>query len=129
MAYHVYDHAAAQRLLTAHSGGVGRDMWARGRRVRNAQRRLVGRTSGDLARDLHVQWVPPPHKPGVEVGSDLPQAILHAKGHPEIRPVRAKALRFKPKGSKQFIFRMKAKEVPPNRYLQRSLRAARRGGY
>jgi hypothetical protein len=128
MAFHVYDHAAAQRLLRSPTGGVARDMRIRGNRVLVVQRALVGRTTGELARDLHVQALPPPLFPGVEVGSDLPQARYHARGHGVIVPVRKKALRFRPKGSTRFIFARRVRAVPPNRYLQRSLRAARRGG-
>jgi hypothetical protein len=126
MAYHRFDQAAAQRLVRNPAGGVARDIRTRGGRVLAAQRRLVGRDTGQLARDLHVQPLRPPLFPGVEVGSDLPQATFHRKGHGVIRPVRAKALRFKPKGSQRFIFVKRVGPVPPNPYLERSLRAARR---
>ena len=126
MAYHRFDQAAAQRLIRSPTGGVARYFWQSGLRVRDAQRRLVGRSSGDLARDLHVQPLRPPLFPGVEVGSDLPQALHHHRGHKEIVPVRKKALRFKPKGSQRFIFVKRVKAVKGNPYLLRSLRAARR---
>jgi hypothetical protein len=126
MAYHRFDQAAASRLVRTRNGGVARDMRTRGQRVLAAQRRLVGRSSGDLARDLHVQPLPPPLYPGVEIGSDLPQATFHRKGHGVIRPVRAKALRFKPKGSQRFIFVKRVGPVKGNPFQERSLRAARR---
>ena len=126
MAYHRFDQAAAQRLIRAPNGGVARDLRARGARVLAAQRRLVGRSSGDLARDLHVQPLRPPLFPGVEVGSDLPQATFHRKGHGVIRPVRAKALRFKPRGATRFVYAKRVRAVKGNPYLERSLRAARR---
>jgi hypothetical protein len=128
MAYHRIDAAAINRLLRNPNGGVARDFQARGRRVLAAQQRMVGRSSGDLARDLRVRPLPAPYAPGVEIGSDLPQAIRHHRGHGVIRPVRAKALRFKPKGSTRFVFTMRVRAVKGNPFLTRSLRAARRGG-
>lgn len=126
MAYHRFDQAAAQRLVRSPTGGVARDMRARGARVLAAQRRLVGRDTGQLARDLHVQPLRPPLFPGVEVGSDLPQALHHHKGHKEIRPIRAKVLAFRPKGSTRMVFTRRVRAVRGNPYLIRSLRAARR---
>ena len=126
MAYHRFDARAANQLLRRPVGGVARDMWARGLRVANLQRQLVGRTSEDLARDVHPQWIRGPLYPGVEVGSDLPQAIHHFRGHRVIRPVRAKVLAFRPKGSPTVIFRMRVGPVRGNPWLTRSLRAVRR---
>lgn len=119
MAYHRFDQAAAQRLVRNPNGGVARDMVARGNRVLAAQRRLVGRDTGQLARDLHVQPLRPPLFPGVEIGSDLPQALHHHRGHREIRPVRAKVLAFKPKGSARTVFTMKVRAIRGNPYLLR----------
>lgn len=129
MAYHRFDQAAAQRLVRSPTGGVARDLQARGQRVLAAQRRLVGRDTGQLARDLHVQPLRPPLFPGVEVGSDLPHAIRHFYGHKAFGPKRAKVLAFKPKGSTKTVFTMRVRAVPANRYLTRALRAARRAGY
>ena len=117
------------RLLRAPGGGVARDMLARGGGSAAPSSAWSGRPRATWHRDIHVQRVGRPWNPGVEVGSDLPQAIRHHRGHGVIRPVRARALRFKPKGSTRFIFRMRVGPVGPNRYLTRSLRAARRGGY
>lgn len=41
----------------------------------------------------------------------------------EIRPVRADALRFKPKGSSRYIYRMSSRGYPPSSYIIRGLRA------
>jgi hypothetical protein len=107
-----------------HGPGTAGDFWKRGERVAAAARGLVGSGRGVLRRDLHVERLPAPFFPGVRVGSHLRHALPHHEGHGVIRPVRAKVLRFTVHG--RVVFTMRVGPVPPNRYLVKALRAARR---
>jgi hypothetical protein len=127
MAHHRLDPAAVNRLLRDPRGGVARDFQRRGRRVLAIAKQEVGYSSGDTWRSLRVRALPPPLQPGVEVGSDLLSARFNLTGHGIIRPKRAKALRFKPKGSGRFVFTMRVGLVAANPYLQRALRRGVRG--
>jgi hypothetical protein len=127
MASHRLDPAAVNRLLRNPRGGLARDFARRGGRVLAIARQEVGYSSGDTWRSLRVRPLPPPAAPGVEVGSDLPAARHHLRGHGVIRPRRAKALRFVPKGASRPVFTMRVGPVPGNPFLQRALRRGVRG--
>lgn len=57
----------------------------------------------------------------ISIGSPLFYAIYQEIGVGPIYPVRANALRFKPKGSSVFIFRKSTSGIPPSLYLTRAL--------
>jgi hypothetical protein len=90
-------------------------------------KRRVGVDHGQLRADLHVEFLPPPRFPGVQVGSRLRHARIHHDGAKVavIRPRRAKALRFTPKGGGRPIFRRWARAAKGNPYLKDSLPLAR----
>jgi hypothetical protein len=113
-------------VLLAPRGGTARDMWARGQRVLAVAKRRVGVDTGALRADLKVERLPAPLFPGVRVGSNLPHAWVHHQGRGVVRPVRARVLRFVPKGSTKAVFTMHARAVGPNPYLRDALPAARR---
>lgn len=57
----------------------------------------------------------------VQIFTELPYAIYQEKGTRGARPVNAKVLRFKPKGSNTFVFAMKTGPVPATRFMERAL--------
>jgi hypothetical protein len=127
MARHQLDRAAVQRLLTNPRGGVSRDFYRRAKRVEAIAKREVGVDSTHLRNSIRTQPLRGRYAPGYEVGSDLNYAMHHLRGHKEIRPVKRKALRFKPRGSGRFVFAMKVKAVEGNPFLQKALRLGVRG--
>lgn len=52
-------------------------------------------------------------------GVDYVEHVI--RGHGEIVPVRAKVLRFRPKGSGQFVFAHRVRAVPPNPFIDRAV--------
>jgi hypothetical protein len=127
MAHHQLDQAAVRRLLTSPRGGVARDFYRRGQRVRTIAAREIGVDTGQGRASLRVRPLQGRYAPGVEVGSDLKHVLYHLRGHGVIRPRRAKVLRFKPKGGGRYVFAMKVRAVAGNPFLQRALRLGVRG--
>lgn len=127
MAHHQLDQAAVRRLLTSPRGGVARDFYRRGHRVRTYAARGIGVDSGRGRASLQVRQLAGRYAPGVEVGSDLKSVEHHLRGHGVIRPRRAKVLRFKPKGGGRYVFTQRVRAVAGNPFLQRALRLGARG--
>jgi hypothetical protein len=105
--------------------GVRRDMLRRGKRVEAVAKRLVGVDHGALRADISTEPVQRGGVPGARVGSRKKYARVHHDGHKPIVPVRAKVLRFKPKGSRVWVFAKRVKAVKGTKYLTRALPAAR----
>lgn len=59
----------------------------------------------------------------VEVGSPLFYAIYQEKGIGPVVPVKAKVLRFQPKGSSTYVFASRTKGFPGAYYLTRAIRS------
>ena len=57
------------------------------------------------------------------IGSDLPYAIYQEKGIGPVYPVRAKALRFKPKGSNVFVFAQRTRGFEGAHYMRKAYRS------
>jgi len=93
--------------------------------VEAVAKRLVGVDSDRLRGSIGTEPVTRNTLPAVRIGSTVKYAYVHHQGHKPIVPVRAKALRFKPKGSRTFIFRMRVRAVKGNHYLKNALPAAR----
>lgn len=66
-----------------------------------------------------------PETMSVRVGSNVKYALVVEKGHGEIRPVRAKALRFPVKGGR-VVYAKKVRPVAGQPYLRPALHAVRR---
>lgn len=58
-----------------------------------------------------------------KVYSDLHYTIYQEKGIGPVTPVRAKALRFKPKGSGQFVFAQRTKGFPGGHFFRNAMRS------
>jgi hypothetical protein len=121
--YHVIDHAAIARTLRG--PGVQRDMLRRGHRVRSAAVRFVGVDTGRLRASVGVDLVNRGGLPAARIGSRVKYARLHHDGHGPIVPVRARALRFRPKGSRTWVFAKRVRAVKGTKYLTRALPFAR----
>lgn len=76
--------------------------------------------TGDLANSIQVEQV---GRYEFKVGSDLHYAKYQHEGvKGPVRPVRAKVLRFKPKGSNQYVFAKETKGFPGIFFLTRAMR-------
>lgn len=120
--------AGIDAVLRGPTGGVRRDLRQRGRRVSALARQYAGRASGRLHRDLAEvhERTRPSGDPEIWVGSGLPYAWVHHQGHGWIYPhPPRRALRFRPKGSRRWVFARKVRPVRGTFYLRKAIRAAR----
>jgi hypothetical protein len=122
---HRINHAAVNHLLRSPTGPVARDMLRRGRNVERVAKRLVGVDSGRLRASINTELVQRAGAPAAKVGSRVRYSRVHHEGHGVIVPRRAKALRFRPKGSGRWVFAMRVRAVAGTKYLTRALIAAR----
>lgn len=60
-----------------------------------------------------------------QVRSDQPYSYWQEHGRGPVRPVRAKALRFKPKGAEFFVFAQYVRPDPGGHFFKRALRLLR----
>jgi len=129
----VLDRRAIQAVLVDQQGPVARDMRARAERVVALARQLVGVDTGRLraairARPMTTVGGAPAYRVDT---SNVPYARWHHDGtglygprRQVIRPVRAKALRFTPKGGNRPIFRAWVRGQRGTFFLTRALEAA-----
>lgn len=110
-------------LLTSPDGGVGRDMFRRGHRVRNAAVRQVGVKTGRLRAGIHVTVIERNGMVGARVGNRENYALPHHEGHRVIYPRRGSFLIFDVGG--RVVFARRVRAVGGNPYLRDSLGAAR----
>lgn len=136
---HRLDLTAVRMLLTSPQGGVVQDLLRRGLRVETqAKRNLTGISgpkrvdTGRLRASINTQVVSRNGDPAVIVGTDVFYAryvhdgtgIYGPLGRP-IRPRRAKRLRFRPKGSRKFVYARSVRGMVANPFLRNALPAAR----
>ena len=136
---HQLDLGAVQQLLTSRQGGVVRDLLRRGLLVETQAKRNLGGIGGPkridtgrLRASIASVVVTRNNRPAVLVGSNLNYALFVHEGtgvygpkHAPIRPKRAKRLRFKPRGSRKWVYARQVKGMAPNRFLTNALHAAR----
>ena len=137
---HRLDLAAVRALLSDPTGGVVRDLLRRGLRVETQAKRNLGGVGGPkridtgrLRASIATQVVRRNGLPAVIVGTNVNYAlavhdgtgIYGPKGRP-IRPRRAKRLRFRPKGSRKYVYAKQVKGMRPNPFLANALSAAAR---
>ncbi|HET6479879.1 MAG TPA: hypothetical protein VFG35_07560 [Actinoplanes sp.] len=137
---HRLDLAAVRALISSPQGGVYRDLLRRGLLVETQAKRNLGGIDGPkridtgrLRASINTQVVQRPNGPAVIVGTNVWYAILVHNGtgiygprQGMIRPVRAKRLRFKPRGSRKFVYARAVRGMAPNAFLKNALWAARR---
>lgn len=137
---HRLDLGAVRAILSAPNGAVVRDLLRRGLLVETQAKRNLGGIGGPkridtgrLRASIATQVVHRNGLPTVIVGTNVNYArmvhdgtgIYGPLGRP-IRPRRAKRLRFRPKGSRRFVYARQVKGMRPNRFLANALTAARR---
>jgi hypothetical protein len=128
-----------QALLRGPAGAVAKDMLKRGYRVQARARKLISGAgpghpkrvdTGATRSSIQVTLLG-----GVDlrvrIGSKLIRAIwihdgtgIYGPRHRPIRPRSAKYLKFKPKGSKYYVYAKSVKGMRPNRFLKDALPAA-----
>lgn len=109
-----------------------KDLPRRAAKVQREARRLAPKRTGDLRRSIDVLLYETSAGPVARIGSDSKVArwqhegtgIYGPTGRP-IRPVRARVLRFKPKGARKFVYAAQVRGVKPTRFLVRALPAGR----
>lgn len=134
------DRAAIARILTSPRGPVARDLLVRGIRVQSQAKQNLAGMSGSGPRRIHTGRLRSSIAvrllsrgvPVVRVGSNVHYALyvhegtgIHGPKHRPIRPRTRRYLRFKPRGSTDFVFARQVKGMRPNQYLLRALPAAR----
>ena len=137
---HRLDLSAVRALLTDPNGGTVRDLLRRGLKVETQAKRNLGGIGGPKRIDtgrlraaIATQVVFRNGVPAVIVGTNVRYGIfVHdgtgiygPKGRP-IRPRRAKRLRFRPKGSRKYVYAKQVRGMRPNRFLANALSAAAR---
>lgn len=134
------DLSALDRLLRSPQGGVAKDLLRRGLRVETqAKRNLTGQDgpkrvdTGRLRASINTQMITRNGAPAVIVGTNVYYARfvhdgtgIYGPRHRLIRPIRAKRLRFRPKGSRRFVYARAVRGMAPNHFLANALRAAHR---
>lgn len=74
--------------------------------------------TGRMLNRVHVKEVGPAR---FQVRSDEPYSHWQERGRGPVRPIRAKALRFKPKGLNAFVFAKYVRPDPGGHFFQRAL--------
>lgn len=133
------DPAAIKALISSPQRGVVQDLLKRGLLVETqAKRNLAGQggpkriDTGRLRASINTQLVYRAGQPAVLVGTNVWYATLVHNGtglygprHRYITPKRAKFLRFRPKGSRSYVYARRVSGMRPNRFLLNALPAAR----
>ena len=135
---HQLDLGAVKTLLNSPTGGVVRDLLRRGLLVETQAKRNLGGVGGPkrvdtgrLRASIATVVVTRNGTPAVLVGTNVQYASFVHNGtgiygpkHAPIRPRRAKFLRFRPRGSKRWVYARQVKGMRPNRFLLNALPAA-----
>ena len=136
---HQLNPGAVRALLTAPNGGVARDLLRRGLAVETQAKRNLGGVGGPkridtgrLRASIATVLVTRNGAPAVLVGTNVNYAKfvhdgtgVHGPLHRPIRPKRARFLRFRPKGSRRFVYARQVQGMVANPFLKNALSAAR----
>jgi hypothetical protein len=122
---HSFDMGALRVMQQNPAGGVARDMYRRGQRVRSRALQLAGEDTGRLRASIHVEHIERGGVVGARVGSNVEHAAFHHEGHGEIVPRRPGGMMvFRPRGG-PLVFTKKVRPVEGTEFLRRALPAAR----
>lgn len=127
------NQGAVRALLVDPDGPVAQDLLRRGRNVAYYARRFCPVNTGRLRSSITTELVQYSGNIAVLVGTKVNYAMYQHEGTgiygphgTPIVPVRARALRFRPKGSTQFVYARMVRGTPPTFFLRRALVAAAR---
>ena len=122
----------AAKLRAMVQTSLGREMYRRGKRVEARAKRGARVDTGRGRASLTTELITRGGLPIARVGTDVQHMVWQYRGtgiygprHMRITPVRAKVLRFKPKGSANWVFARSVSGVKPDDSLKDALRAAR----
>lgn len=126
-----YDRNSINNMLHSSNGMTGREITRRGARVLARAKELVGYDSGRLHNSLRMSRA----TVGGEVAVTISTPVRYARYHHDgtgiygrtgqpIRPVSAKALRFKPRGSTGYVYAASVRGSRPNPFMREALEAA-----
>lgn len=134
---------AVQAYLNGNDGPVVRSLLLRGYRVQSrAKQNLGGATgsgpkrvdTGQLRASVTTQLIKRAGGPAVRIGTNVKHAIwvhdgtgLYGPKHSYIYPKTKRYLRFKPKGSPDYVYAKRVKGMKPNPFLVNALEAANLG--
>ena len=133
------DLAAIRQLVTSPRGGVVQDLLRRGLLVETQAKRNLGGIGGPkrvdtgrLRASINTQLVTRDGQPAVLVGTNVRYArwvhdgtgIYGPRGR-RITPKSHKRLRFRPKGSRKFVYARSVAGMRPNPFMKNALHAAR----
>jgi len=120
-------------LMTDPDGPVAQDLLRRGRNVAYYARRFAPVDTGRLRASITAELVQYAGSIAVLVGSNVNYAMFQHEGTglygphgTPIVPRRARFLRFKPRGSSEFVYAREVRGVPPTFFLRRALAASAR---
>lgn len=125
------DNAAITDLLSGPTGPVFRDLTRRAIRVQNAAKALCPVDTGRLRSSITYQVRRNGNTPYAVIGTNVKYApYVHEgtgiyAGRGPIRPVHARFLVFRPKGSLRTVFARQVRGVRPRPFLRDALAAAR----
>jgi hypothetical protein len=136
---HRLDLSAVRQLLSSPQGGVAQDMLRRGLLVETQAKRNLGGIGGPkrvdtgrLRASINTQLVMQQGVPVAVVGTNVRYAMwvhdgtgLYGPRHSVIKPKRAKRLRFRPHGSRRYVYARSVKGMVGNPFLRNALHAAR----
>lgn len=136
---HRLDLNAVRAILASERGGVARDMLRRGLLVETQAKRNLGGVGGPkrvdtgrLRASINTQLVIRQGRPVAVVGTNVFYARyvhdgtgIYGPRHRVIRPIRRKFLRFKPVGSRRWVYARQVRGMVGNPFLRNALRAAR----
>lgn len=127
------NNAAVRALLTDPQGDIADDLLRRGHNVESLAKKYCPVNTGHLRASITTKLVKYGGNLAVLVGSNLNYAMYQHEGTgiygphgTPIVPVRAKYLRFKPKGSSTFVYAKEVRGSMPTFFLKRALPAAAR---
>lgn len=129
--------AEIKAILQGDNSSLYRDIFRRCTKVQNKAKRNLQNApkrvdTGRLRSDIHIQMLTIRGYPAGRVGFNVfygvfvhdGTGIYGPRGRP-IRPVRARVLAFKPKGSSKTIYRPEVSGMKPNPFLKNALDAAK----
>lgn len=133
------DVAAIRQLLTSPQGGVVQDLLRRGLLVETQAKRNLGGIGGPkridtgrLRASINTQLVTRDGSPAVLVGTNVRYSRwvhdgtgLYGPKHARITPKSRRRLRFRPKGSRKFVYARSVVGMAPNPFMRNALPAAR----
>lgn len=132
---HKVDVTALNAILASPSGAVAKDLFRRGKKVEAAAKRNLERdprriNNGTLRSSINTRLITVGGQLAVQVGTNLYYAIyvhngtgIYGPKGTVIRPLTAKALRWRGKGG--YVFATYVKGMKPNPFLKDALIAAK----